>query len=67
MAGELLYKLATGTVAIEVYDARVTITERRIGAAISDEVAQLAQLRERGVLSDEEFTAAKRRVLGVAS
>ena len=64
---ELLFRLVTATGSIEVFDARVTVTERRIGLGLSDEVAHLAQLRERGVLTDEEFKAAKQRLLAIAS
>jgi DNA-directed RNA polymerase subunit RPC12/RpoP len=34
--------------------------------SVADELAKLAQLRDAGVLSDAEFTAAKARLLGVA-
>ena len=34
------------------------------GASVADELAKLAQLRDSGVLSDEEFTAQKDKLLG---
>jgi len=36
------------------------------GTSVADELAKLAQLRDAGILSDAEFTAAKARLLGVA-
>lgn len=35
-------------------------------ASVADELAKLAQLRDAGVLSEAEFTAAKARLLGIA-
>jgi hypothetical protein len=34
------------------------------GSALTDQLQQLAQLRQSGVLSDEEFQAAKAKLLG---
>jgi multidrug resistance efflux pump len=34
------------------------------GASASEELARLADLKDKGVLSDEEFQAAKAKVLG---
>ena len=35
------------------------------GGGLNEELARLAELRQRGVLDDEEFTAAKRKLLGL--
>jgi hypothetical protein len=40
-----------------------TVSLKRGGSSVSEELAGLADLRERGVLSDEEFEAQKRRLL----
>lgn len=64
---QILYKISGSGSDIEVYDSRVTIIERRVSANMADEVTQLAQLHERGVLSADEFAAAKRRVLGIVA
>jgi len=34
-------------------------------ASVGDQLQQLATLRDQGVLSDEEFTAAKAKLLGI--
>lgn len=62
-----LFRVVIDGGTIEVFDARVVITERRIGASVAEEVAKLAELHARGALSPEEFADAKRRVLGPAS
>lgn len=60
----LLYRITGfGGSQIEVFDRRITVVERRIGATLADDVAQLAMLKDRGVLTDDEFTAAKQRLL----
>jgi uncharacterized membrane protein YdbT with pleckstrin-like domain len=40
-----------------------TVSLKRGGSSVSEELAGLAALRERGVLSEEEFEAQKRRLL----
>jgi len=40
-----------------------TLSLRRGGSSVSDELAGLAELRDRGVLTEEEFEAQKRRLL----
>jgi len=35
------------------------------GASVGDQIQQLATLKDQGVLSDEEFTAAKAKLLGI--
>lgn len=61
-----LYRVRSDGYDLEVFDGRVVLVERRVGTdgRLSNEVAKLAELRERGVLSEDEFAAAKRRVIG---
>ncbi|MEX0757397.1 MAG: PH domain-containing protein [Acidimicrobiia bacterium] len=40
-----------------------TVSLRRGGSSVSEELSGLAELRDRGVLSEEEFEAQKRRLL----
>jgi ribosomal protein L12E/L44/L45/RPP1/RPP2 len=35
------------------------------GASLADEIERLADLRDRGVISDEDFQAAKNKLLGI--
>jgi Short C-terminal domain len=35
------------------------------GAALSDQLGQLTKLHDQGILTDEEFSAAKAKVLGI--
>lgn len=37
----------------------------RVAGSVADEIKKLAELREAGVLTDEEFSAAKKRLLGI--
>lgn len=61
-----LYRIRSDGYDLEVFDERVVLVERRVGAdgRLSGEVERLAELRNQGVLSEDEFAAAKRRVIG---
>jgi hypothetical protein len=68
--GVLIYLIARGGSMHERTAARQADAQRQLDAYIrkaaassTDELAQLADLRDRGTLSAEEFEAAKRRVL----
>jgi hypothetical protein len=62
---DVVYRLVSRGCQVEVFDERVVVLHiGRDDARLSEEVAKLAELRERGVLSDEEFAAAKNRVIG---
>ena len=41
------------------------VADAPVGADINAELAKLAQFKEQGILDDEEFTAAKRKLLGI--
>lgn len=64
MNHQVVYRLVGHGCEVEVFDERVVVLQVGRGVRLSDEVAKLAELRQRGVLSDEEFVAAKRRVIG---
>lgn len=62
---ELIYRFAGYGCEVEVFDDRVVVLQvGRSQSRLSEEVSKLAELRERGVLSEDEFSAAKRRVIG---
>lgn len=62
---EPLYRVvAASGCTVEVFDARITIVQIA-AATLAEEVTKLEQLRDRGALTNEEFTTAKRRLLGV--
>jgi hypothetical protein len=58
----LLYRITGTGCQIEVFDRHITVVERRVGGTITEELEHLAALRDRGVLTDAEFAAAKQRL-----
>lgn len=63
---DLLYRLVANGCQIDVFDERIVVMRiSRQASDLSDEVAKLAELRTRGALTEDEFTAAKRRLIGL--